>query len=68
MEPDWHTGNDETFYTATFGSCQLSVFKTMFGNFSYTVSHSHRTRRAGNTGELESAKAEALRLAREIVG
>ncbi len=68
MEPDWLAAENETFYTATLGPCQLSVFKTMFGNFSYTVSRNHRTRRAGNLGELESAKAEALRLAREIEG
>jgi len=44
MEPDWLTAENETFYTATLGPCQLTVFKAMFGNFSYTVSHSHRTR------------------------
>lgn len=66
MEPDWLTAENDTFYTATLGPCQLSVFKTMFGNFSYTVSYNHRTKRAGNTGDLETAKAEALRLAREL--
>lgn len=44
----------------------MSVFKTMFGNFTYTVSDRQRTRRASNTGDLETAKAEALRLAREL--
>lgn len=62
MEPAWLADENNTFYTATLGPCQLSVFKTMFGSFTYTVSHSDRTRRAGNTGELETAKAEALRL------
>lgn len=66
MTPDWLTAKNDTFYTATLGPCQLAVFKTMFGNFSCTVSHSHWTRRSGNTGDLESAKAEALRLAREL--
>ena len=66
MEPDWLTAENETFYTATFGSCRVSVFKAMFGNYTYTVSDSYQTRRAGNVGELETAKAEALRLAREL--
>lgn len=66
MEPDWLTAENETFYTATFGSCRVSVFKAMFGNFTDTVSHKQRTRRAGNVGDLETAKAAALRLAREL--
>ena len=66
MEPDWLTAENEAFYTATLGPCRMSVFKTMFGNFTYTVSDRQRTRRAGNVGDLETAKAEALRLAREL--
>ncbi len=66
MEPDWLTAENSTFYTATLGTCRVSVFKTMFGSYTYTVSHNHRTRRAGNTGDLETAKAEALSVAREL--
>ena len=66
MEPDWLTAEKDTFYTASLGPCRMSVFKTMFGNYTYTVSDSYQTRRAGNVGELETAKAEALRLAREL--
>lgn len=66
MEPDWLASTaDETFYSATLGPCSLSVFGTMFGNYSYLVSQGDRTR-AGNVGDLETAKAEAVRLAKEL--
>ncbi len=66
MDPDWLAANDDTFYTATFGPYQLTVFKTMFGNFTYTVGRNLGIKRAGNVGNLETAKAEVLRLAREL--
>ena len=67
MQPDWHEADDNnTFFTATFGSCQLSVFRTMFGSFSYAVNCGGRIERAGNVGELKAAKAEVLRLAQEL--
>ena len=66
MEPDWLTAENDAFYTASLGPCRTSVFKTMFGNFTYTVSDRQRTRQAGNVGNLETAKAEALRLVREL--
>ena len=56
MEPGWLAATaDETFYSATIGRCSLSVFGTMFGNYSYLVSRGGRTK-AGHVGDLETAK------------
>lgn len=67
MEPDWlPSGTDDNFHTATFRSHKLSAFKTMFGNVTYVVSRGGRIERTGNVGDLETAKAEALRLAQEL--
>lgn len=67
MEPDWlKSPTDDTFHSATFGPCTLSVFGTMFSNFTYLVSRDGRAPRAGNVGDLETAKAEAVRLAQEL--
>lgn len=66
MESDWFkSSTDETFYASTFGPYELSVFKTMFSNYTYLTSGKGRVR-AGNVGDLETAKAEALRLAKEL--
>lgn len=67
MEPDWRkSSTDDNFHTATFGPHELSVFATMFGNVTYLVSRGGRIQRTGNVADLETAKAEALRLAREL--
>lgn len=67
MEPDWlQSSTDDNFHTATFRSYKLSAFVTMFGDVTYVVSHGGRIERTGNVGDLETAKAEALRLGREL--
>lgn len=67
MEPDWlQSSTDDSFHTATFQSHALSAFKTMFGNVTYLVSRGGRIERTGNVSNLETAKAEAFRLAREL--
>jgi hypothetical protein len=67
MEPDWlKSGTDDNFYTATFQSHDLSAFVTMFANVTYLVSRGSRVGKAGNVGDLETAKAEAFRLAQEL--
>lgn len=66
MEPDWlQSSTDDNFHT-TLRSHELSAFITMFGNVTYLVSRGGRIERTGNVADLETAKAEALRLAREL--
>lgn len=67
MEPGWlKSSTDENFYTATFGPFELSLFTTMFGSSTYIVSEKGSVRKAGNVGGVETAKAKAVEVAREI--
>ena len=65
MQPDWMKHPEQDYWSTTLGPLSLSVFSTMYGNFSYTVSDG-QVRQGGNVGDLELAKAEAVRLAGEL--
>ncbi len=66
MEPAWlKSSADENFYIATLGPYELSIFTTMFGSSTYIVSEKGSVRKAGNVGDVETAKAKAVEVARE---
>lgn len=68
MEPEWvGGGTDETYNTTAFGATTLSVFRTMFGSYSYLVSGKGRSTKVGNVGDLEAAKAAALEMVKARV-
>jgi hypothetical protein len=66
MKPEClkHPERDEWSFQLRASS--LRVTRTMLADYTYTVSDLQRLRKAGNVGDFELAKAEALRSAQEL--
>lgn len=60
---DWLKYAEQDEWSAQLSALSLRVTRTMFGNYTYTVSDPQRMLKAGNVGDLEAAKPEAVRLA-----